>query len=55
MYNIIQNIIGYAGDWTNSYNGYIVQGCIALVVLSCVVSVDFIYKIFLGFIARKDK
>lgn len=55
MFNIIRSIIDFSGDWSTSYNGYIVQGCVALVVLACVVSMDFIYKIFLGFVARKDK
>lgn len=55
MYQIIQSFVNFSGDWSTSYNGYVVQGCVALAILSIVILLDFIYKIFLSVIARRDK
>lgn len=56
MYNLFKDIIGYVASGTNyNYEQYILYGCIAMLCISVVVTIDLIYKLFLRFLPKDSK
>lgn len=56
MYNLFKDIIGYVASSTNyNYEQYILYGCIAMLCISVVVTIDLIYKLFLRFLPKDSK
>lgn len=56
MFALFKEIIGYIPDG-NSYNyeSYLLYGCIAVLAISIVVTIDLIYKLFLRFLPKDSK
>lgn len=56
MFALFKEIIGYTPTGTSiNYESYLLYGCIAVLAVSIVVTIDLIYKLFLRFLPKDSK
>ena len=54
MFQLLRDIIGYSGT-INNIDSYIIYGCLVLIIVGVVVSIDLLYKLLLRFIPNHTK
>lgn len=54
MYQLLYNLIGYVqqSSYSNTYEMYVVQGAICIIMFLFVVIVDFLYKVIRSFVPK---